>query len=342
MCALSPASDMPFYPGYWDMRWPVERRQRGSTELHGAVRRRDLDGVKELLARGADVHAESDVHADGCPVLLLAVARGDLDIVAALLEKGADVNVKGYHDDHLTSRCTALHVAAERCHLDMMKLLLKKGANVHARGDTGYTVLECAAMSREYCGTGRLEVVELLLKNGVDMNAQSPTTRRLWSNDCGNTALHYAVMHSRKEMAYFLLEHGAVAVIENYRRLTPLDYAIIPLDRSLNRNGEPDVELICRMLLPSGALVRLAKDVVEAHEKRQKRIEACLKRAEQSPGFLTDLAGALAGIEAPDCARGTGTVLAALVRKMDAFAKSAGNGTGAQEANQAPKRVRRE
>ena len=223
--------------------------------------------------------------------------------------------------------------------LKVVELLLKEGADVHAKDRRGETALFKATS----VDGGRLAMVKLLVENGADVKA---------TNNRGWTALHIAARLNRKEIAYFLLEHGAFALIANNERLTPLDYAIKPRRRPPDgdpiwnrvnpKYGEPDVDLICKMLLPSGALVRLAKDVVEAHEKRQKRIEVSLKRAEQRPGFLTALAGALAGIEAPDCARGTGTVLAALVRKMDAFAKSAGNGTGAQEANQAPKRVRRE
>ena len=119
---------------------------------------------------------------------------------------------------------------------------------------------------------------------------------------------------------------------KNELRQTPLDYAIKP------KNGEPDVALICRMLLPSGALVQLATNGLEAHEKRLKRIVKGLKRAVDSPGFLEDLADTLAGIDASGCARGTGAMLKSLLRKI---AGAADGGLGAQGANQSPTRVRR-
>ena len=154
------------------------------------------------------------------------------------------------------------------------------------------------------------------MKKGANVNAKGLD---------GETPLQGAARRGCKDVAYFLLEHGAVAVISDNKRLTPLDYAVKP------RLGEPDVGLICKMLLPSGALVHLAKKVVEAHEKRQKRIVKGLKRAVQSPGFLSGLADTLAGIDASGCARGTGEMLSAQLRQLDAFAQGDGDGTDEEE-----------
>ena len=59
----------------------------------------------------------------------------------------------------------------------------------------------------------------------------------------------------------------------------------------------------------------------------------------ESPGLLEDLADTLVGAVASDCAPGTGAKLKSVLQQM---VEAAGDGTGAQEANQAPKRVRRE
>ena len=175
---------------------------------------------------------------------------------------------------------------------------------------------------------GHIGVVKLLVENDAKVNVKC---------ELGWTALHIAAWHSEKEVAYFLLKHGAVAVIANNAGRTPLDCALRP------KQGEPDVELICKMLLPSGALIQLATDVVEAHEKRQtrrQRIALGLRRAVESQGFLTDLADKLADIDASGCVSGTGAMLKPLLRQLDAFAKGAGDGAGAQATSRASKRRR--
>ena len=52
-----------------------------------AARTGDIEPVKALLARGADVNAEE---ADGQTALMWAAAEGHVDVVRALLEAGAD------------------------------------------------------------------------------------------------------------------------------------------------------------------------------------------------------------------------------------------------------------
>ena len=122
-----------------------------------------------------------------------------------------------------------------------------------------------------------LDVVTLLLEKGADAHAK---------DSLGSTPLHEAVRSSQKEVAYFLLEHGAVAVIGNNLGETPLD-ALKPEGRAGRRPR-----------LPSGALVQIATDAVDAHEKRLERIVKGLMRAVESVHFLSDLASALAGIGA--------------------------------------------
>ena len=174
---------------------------------------------------------------------------------------------------------------------------------------------------------GLLNVVKLLVEKGAEVNGMA--------NE-GGTPLHTAAYFGQRAVVYFLLERGAVAVIADSEGTTPLHLALTPWE------GEPDVELICKMLLPSGALVDIATDVVDAHEKRQKRIVKGLKRAVRSPGFLEDLADTLAGIDALGCAEGSGAMLKALLRQLDAFAGNAGDegAGGPEEPGRAPNRRR--
>ncbi len=214
---------------------------------------------------------------------------------------------------------TALIIAAAWGRLGIVELLLQKDAEVDAKNSGGWTALRCAARHRH------LDVAKVLLKKGANVNAK---------DNCGETALHDAVRFCKKEVAYFLLEHGAFPLIADNGGFTALDAALRPW------SGPPDMELICRMLLPTGALVQLATDVLESHEKRLKRrarIAKGLGRAVENAGFLEGLADTLACIDASGCAGGFGAMLAAVLRQLKAFAN---DDADAVHAARVPKRRR--
>ena len=286
---------------------------RGETALFTAAGLYcDAAFVKLLVENGANVHAKKR---NGRTALHMAAIMGEPAIAKLLLENGAAVNAKNSHG------LTALHEAVRGGELEMVKLLLGEGADVKVKANGGATALHCAVGRHHH-----LAIMKLLLEKGAIANAKD--------ND-GKTPLHWAVRWSEtrmKESAHFLLERGAVAVIADNERLTPLDVALRPWSE------KPDVELICRMLLPSGALVQLATDGLEAHEKRLKRLKAGLKRAVESAGFLEDLADTLAGIDASGCARGIDEMLSLLLGQLDAFSKAADDGPDPQAAVRVPKR----
>ena len=60
------------------------------TAWERAVTHGDVEGVRELLAAGADVNARNQ---HGQTALMLAAHRGHLQVVEALVEAGADLNV---------------------------------------------------------------------------------------------------------------------------------------------------------------------------------------------------------------------------------------------------------
>src|SRR5262245_23090119 len=60
-------------------------------ELLAQTRRGDIEAVRALLAKGADVNAKSPY---GSTPLFFACDRGYTEIVKLLLEKGVDMNVK--------------------------------------------------------------------------------------------------------------------------------------------------------------------------------------------------------------------------------------------------------
>jgi ankyrin repeat protein len=89
-------------------------------ELLAAARKSDVEAVRALLAKGADVNAKTSY---GQTPLFFACDRGNLRIVTMLLDKGANVNAK---DTFYNT--TALTWAAMKKRIDVVKLLLDKGA----------------------------------------------------------------------------------------------------------------------------------------------------------------------------------------------------------------------
>ena len=97
----------------------------------------DLETVKKLIQKGANVHACDD------EALRMAAWYGDLDIVKYLVgEAGANIHAM---DD------SALCLAALSGHLETVKYLVSNGANIHVYDDT---VLRWA--------DGHLEIVKYL------------------------------------------------------------------------------------------------------------------------------------------------------------------------------------
>jgi len=77
-------------------------------------KRKDLKGIKDLVERGADLHAENDC------ALRWAADCGHLEVVKYLLERGADLHAENDW---------ALRWAARNGYLEVVKYLLEYGAD---------------------------------------------------------------------------------------------------------------------------------------------------------------------------------------------------------------------
>lgn len=203
----------------------VNQPDRGSYLLHVACYRGNLEIVKLLIEKGADVNIVAE---DGSTPLIQA-GKGDEtgEIVRLLIDKGADVHAKNklgtnaafnaifricssgdegpypvldilrehgaeIHNPSPESKesgYTTLMVAANWSNAGLTKYLLEHGADVNHMAKDGKTPLMIA------CDEGSLEVVKLLVEAGADIAKEDQE---------GNTALSIAEEEGNKAIVTYL------------------------------------------------------------------------------------------------------------------------------------------
>lgn len=133
----------------------------GTTALHYAAHRGDLETVGTLLAAGAHVDA---VTRYGVRPLALAAENGDAAVVRRLLTAGADPNGSQPGGE------TALLTAARTGDTETIRALIAHGADVDAREETrSQTPLMWAAVN------GNAAAITALVAAGADVHARSTT-----------------------------------------------------------------------------------------------------------------------------------------------------------------------
>ena len=151
-----------------------------------AVKSRDTDAVRTLLAEGVDVNAPQS---DGATALHWAAYRDDVDTAALLIEAGANVNTAN------ELGATPLWLAADNGSPTMIERLLDAGANPNVALPEGETPVMTASR------TGNADAVRLLLAHGAAINVSEHSR--------GQTALMWAVAQGHHAVVATLLEHSA-------------------------------------------------------------------------------------------------------------------------------------
>jgi uncharacterized protein len=198
----------------------------GSTALHWAVRRDDLETTNLLLRGGANVKTANRY---GVTPLSLACVNGNAAMIEALLAAGADPN------STLPGGESALMTAARTGKVAAVKVLLTHGANVNfAEGRRGQTALMWAAAEGNTAAVeelaergadvhahtkggftpllfavreGRIDTVRAFLKLGVDVNETWKSGRG--TGVSGVSAMVLAVANAHYELAAMMLDAGA-------------------------------------------------------------------------------------------------------------------------------------
>jgi len=217
----------------------------GTTALHYAVLNSDLELVRDLIGKRANVNARSRY---GITPIYLAARNGNADLLALLLQAGANAN-ELYHEGE-----TVLHTAARTGDFKSVEVLLQAGANVDAREQWhGQTPLMWAMAQKHP------DLLPLLLEHGADVNALSNIEewerqvtmepRDKWLPPGGMSPLLFAAREDCLACIKPLIDAGADINAATPKGITSLLIAII--------NGHYDVAYA---LAEAGANVNLNDD----------------------------------------------------------------------------------
>ena len=142
--------------------------------------------IERLLATGANPDTVSE---EGQTVLMTAARNGSIAVVRALLRRGAQVGLAESFKGQ-----TALMFAAGEGNTAAARLLLEAGGKLNERSKGGYTPLLFAVRNNRY------ETVQFLLAQGASVNDRIPD---------GTSALSLAILNADFDLAALLLESGA-------------------------------------------------------------------------------------------------------------------------------------
>ena len=202
-----------------------------ATLFHKAVQTGDINQVKVLISKGADVNSKGDSRRT--PLHLTAIT-GRNDIAELLIANGA--NLEARSDVH--AGLTPLHWAILSGHKNVVQLLISKGADVNRTDSNGITPLHGALI------VGNKEIEDILIAKGAGLNIyMDDHIPSWWDNEKGNKEireqLYKHLKNKQKEVELLckaakegdiekvksLISKGAYVNIRDLRGCTPLSEA---------------------------------------------------------------------------------------------------------------------
>lgn len=215
------------------------KQGEGTTALHWAAQRDDIETAKLLLAAGANVKAETEQGA--LTPLFMACTNGNAAMIELFVKAGADVNAPK------ANGTTPLMLAAASGSVPAVKALLDRGAKV----DTKESVRDQTALMFA-AALGRADVVTFLAKNAASLNSLTKVAKvtRVRFDQDGNVVedrptAAKAVPKSEAEVDKTEAEAKAKADAEALQRATVA--------------AESDLDLLARSMQMKAANYKFAK-----------------------------------------------------------------------------------
>jgi ankyrin repeat protein len=169
----------------------------GTTALHWASYRDDVETASLLIRAGAKVNAANDL---GATPLWTASLNGSAAMVQRLLEAEANPNAA------LLAGETPVMVAARSGNPVVVEQLLAKGANANARAARGQTALMWAAAQKH------ADVVKVLIAHGADIHARSDVWSEVMAvSPHGHLDYNRAIPHGSDTALMFAARAGDLA-----------------------------------------------------------------------------------------------------------------------------------
>ena len=170
--------------------------------LHAFTKVENVEGMKQVLAEGANVSAAD---ASGKAPLHVAATEGKVKAIDALLEAGAEIEARD------RGGRTPLMWAVESRNAAAVERLIDAGADLAARDETGGTTLMWAA------GFGSAETLDAILNAKPDITA---------TDDHGMTPLMWAASFGDGARVKMLVDAGIdVNIVDGSRGCSALMYA---------------------------------------------------------------------------------------------------------------------
>jgi ankyrin repeat protein len=179
-----------------------EKTSLGETALHYLAVENQLEAVKKLYKRGADINTVNDF--GGTP-LSDAVSLGYVELVRVLLERGARV------EGLFSSNEPILHEAVRSGKPEIIHLLIAHGANIHSKNSLDETPLHESAKD-DKC----FEVTKYLVEHGAIVDALAAFH---------STPLNGAALHGATNTAKYLVGVGASLSVKDSKGRTPAQMA---------------------------------------------------------------------------------------------------------------------
>jgi ankyrin repeat protein/uncharacterized caspase-like protein len=178
-----------------------EKDSDGDSLLHLAVREGNVDTLKFLISKGADVNIKNNY---GETPLQIAAHFENAEIVIQLVSNGAEINIK----DSLG--VTPLHDAVYHGQVEIVKYLISQGAEININDIRNKIPLHYAVMD------DNIEISKYLITKGADVNAR---------DDDGKSSLHYTATYGNLELTTSLVTIGAQVNTRDKLNRIPLHYA---------------------------------------------------------------------------------------------------------------------